>query len=99
MNRIKNSFTASKKGFEAGNFIKKITQVNSLIAIAFFALVLTGCEGNETIGTVESTEQTSQATNTGDTTTSPGNSASGVPSFASGTFDVAAPIFPGDVVV
>ncbi|MEL6461012.1 MAG: hypothetical protein AAFQ91_22695 [Cyanobacteria bacterium J06621_15] len=94
MNRIKNSFTASKKGFEAGNFIKKITQVNSLIAIAFFALVLTGCEGSETIGTVESTEQASQATNTGDTTTSPGNTGaatSNVPDAKDGTPDAEFP--------
>lgn len=94
MSRIKNSFTASKKFFEAVSFIKKITKVNGAIAIAFFALVLTGCEGNETIGTVESTEQTSQATNTGDTTTSPGNTGaatSSVPDAKNGTTDAEFP--------
>ncbi|MDY6901320.1 MAG: hypothetical protein SWZ49_25080, partial [Cyanobacteriota bacterium] len=71
MNRLKDNSITSKKSFKIANFVKKITKVNSAIAIAFFALVLTGCEGNETIGTVESVEEASQASNTGDTTTVP----------------------------
>lgn len=83
MSRLKNNYITPKKGFESRNFIKRIAKVNSAIAIAFFALVLTGCEGNETIGTVESTEEaaegTSQATNTGDTNTLPGNTGAATP--------------------
>ncbi|BAY82744.1 hypothetical protein NIES267_22280 [Calothrix parasitica NIES-267] len=81
MDKLKNNHMTSKKGFKTGNFIKKIAKVNGAIAIAFFALVLSGCEGSETIGTVESTEQASQATNTGDTdTTVTGNTGAAKPS-------------------
>lgn len=91
MSRLKNNHVTLKKGFKSSNFIKRIAKVNGAIAIAFFALVLTGCEGSETIGTVESTEEaaegTSQATNTGDTNTLPGNTGATTPTVPGANVD------------
>ena len=70
MDRLKNSSVTNTKAFNISNLVKKIVKVNGAIAIGF-ALILSGCDQNDQIGTVESTEQAPGATTTGDTATVP----------------------------
>jgi hypothetical protein len=69
MNRLKTNSETLKRDFQIGNLIKKIVKINGAIAIASLALFLGACDTNDTIGTVEPTEQAPGATTTGDTTT------------------------------
>ncbi|MEA5598756.1 hypothetical protein [Rivularia sp. UHCC 0363] len=69
MNRLTDNSEIAKRDFKTNNLIKKIAKANGAIALGFLALVFTGCDTNDKIGTVESTEQTPGATTTGDTTT------------------------------
>lgn len=85
MSRIKNNSLTSKKGLQTTNFIKNFVKVNGAIAIAFFALILPACDANDTIGTVESTEQGSEVTNTGDTATLPANTEAATPNVPDAT--------------
>ncbi|MBE9214978.1 NfeD family protein [Plectonema cf. radiosum LEGE 06105] len=68
IDRLDNNRVTSKKRYNMSDLIQKMKKVNSAIAIALFALVFTGCDANDQIGTVESTEQTPGAAITGDTT-------------------------------
>jgi hypothetical protein len=77
MNRLTNNKVAEANGFRIGNLIKKIGKTNGTIAIAFLALVLGACDTDDKIGEVKPLGESTEATNTGDTTTAqvPGTAA------------------------
>lgn len=85
MNRLTNNKVAAKEGFKVGNLIKKIGKTNGAIAIAFLALVLPACDTNDNIGEVKPLEESTEATNTGDTTSQvPGTTGAAVPDATDG---------------
>lgn len=84
MNRLTNNKVAAKEDFKVGNLIKKIGKTNGAIAIAFLALVLPACDTNDNIGEVKPLEESTEATNTGDTTTQVPGTGAAVPDATDG---------------